>query len=253
MSRAPTTAPLVPEGSRPRPHRGVWTIALAAGVAAGLVAWLAGELAYGFFQPRLYKVDVIAFGTTMQPSKESLAAADLKNATLAFAILGGVTGLAMGFAGGLAGRSPARGVIVGLAAQAAGAIVGALTSLALLPYFFRGLVPNSNDLLSPVLIHGGIWMAIGAVGGLAFAIGMKCRRHLPNAVGAACVGAFLAAVLYHLLSGSLFPDSKSTDPVASSSFVRLLGMLLVTVLVAVGAARGALGRVPRPASPASGH
>jgi hypothetical protein len=79
---------------------------------------------------------------------------------------------------------------------------------------------------------------------------MRSRRHLANALGAACVGAFLAAVLFHLISGSLFPDSRSTEALAGSSTVRLLAMLLVTVLVAIGSARGALGRVPRP-SPAT--
>ena len=108
MNQASTTAPMAPGESRPRSHRQIWAIALGAGVAAGLIAWLAGELAHGFFRPRLYKVEVMGLGMTMQPSRESQAAADLTNATLAFAILGGVTGLAMGFAGGLADRSPAR-------------------------------------------------------------------------------------------------------------------------------------------------
>jgi hypothetical protein len=172
----------------------------------------------------------------------------LANATLAFAILGGVTGLMLGLAGGLAGRSRARGVIVGLASLAAGTIVGALASFALIPLFFRGLVPDLNDLLTPILIHGGIWMAIGALGGLAFAIGMGRGRHVPVAVGAACVGAFVASVLFHLLSEGLFADSSSTAPLAKSALARLLAMLLVTVLVAVGAARGTLGRDTRPAA-----
>jgi hypothetical protein len=245
---------MAPEGSRPRSHRQIWAIALGAGVAAGLIAWLAGELTHGFFRPRLYKVEVMGLGTTMQPSRESQFAADLRNAALAFAILGCATGLAMGLAGGLAGGSAARGVVVGLAAQAAGGLVGALAAAALVPFFYRRLVPDSNDLLTPILLHGGIWMAIGAVGGLAFALGLNSRRRLANALGAACIGAFLAAVLFHLLSGSLFPDSGSTEPVASSSGVRLLALLLVTTLVAVGAARGALGRADRPArAPALDH
>jgi hypothetical protein len=250
-SQVPTTTPSAP-GERRRPAWQVWIIALAAGIAAGLVAGLAGELTHGYFRPRLYQVEVMGLGTTMQPSRESLFAADLYNATLTFAVLGCATGLAMGFAGGLAGGSPARGVVVGLAAQAAGALVGALASLALVPLFFRRLVPDVNDLLTPILIHGGIWMAIGVVGGLAFAIGLNFRRHLANALGAACIGAFLAAVLYHLLSGSLFPDSGSTAPLAGSSVVRLLAMFLVTVLVAIGAVRGALGRAPRPSLPVPG-
>jgi len=226
----------------------IWAIALAAGVAAGVLAWVGGELAYGTFKPQLFP-QVLALGqTVMAPTPASLKAADIKNATLAFAILGGVTGLVMGFAGGLAGRSLSRGVIVGLGAQALGVLVGALASLAFVPFFHRELVPDTNDLLSPIVIDSGIWAAIGAVGGLAFAIGMRCGRHLLRAIGAASLGAILAAVVFHLVSGGLFPDSGSTEPVATSSFVRLLAMLLVTVLVAAGAARGAQGRVSVPAS-----
>jgi hypothetical protein len=143
-SKVSTTAPLAPEGGRRRPYRHIWAIALVTGVAAGLLAWLTGELAHGFFRPRLYKVEVIALGTTWQPSRESQFAADLRNTALAFAILGCATGLAMGFAGGLASGLPARGVVVGLAALAVGALVGALASIALVPIFYRRLVPDSN-------------------------------------------------------------------------------------------------------------
>ena len=232
-------------GSRPLPHRLVWAIALAAGIVAGLISWLGGELALGAFRPRLYRLEMMGM-TSLQPTRESQDAADLKNATLAFTVLGSVTGLVMGLAGGLAGRAPGRGVFVALALQALGALVGALASLALLPLFYRGNVPDPSDLLSPILIHGGVWMAIGAVGGLAFALGLGSRGHLPNAVGAACIAAFLAAIVFHLLNGVLFPDSSSMEPVARSRLVRLLAMLLVTILVALGAARGALGRLPSP-------
>jgi hypothetical protein len=193
----------------------------------------------------LFKVEVMD-RTSLQPTAASQNAADVKNATLSFAILGCVTGLAMGCAGGLAGRSPSWGVIVGLGAQAAGGFVGAIASLALLPLFFRGHVPDPNDLLSPILIHGVIWSAVGAIGGLAFAMGMRRGRDLPKAIAAACVGAVLASVLFHLLVAGLFPDSGAAEPLGSSSVVRLLAMLLVTFLIAVGATRGALGRVPHP-------
>ena len=66
--------------------------------------------------------------TAMQPSKESQIAADLANATVALTLLGGLTGLLLGFAGGLACRSPARGIKVALFALLAGAIVAVLAS-----------------------------------------------------------------------------------------------------------------------------
>jgi hypothetical protein len=225
-------------------------IALTAGVAAGLLAWLIVELTHEFFRPRLYPVSSMGI-TSLQPSPESQRAADTMNAMLAFAIMGGMTGLFMGLAGGLAGRSPARGVVAGLCGIVFGAASAVPASLAFLPFFYRSLVPDANDLLTPILIHGGIWMAIGAVGGLAFSVGMSRGRHLLNAAGAACFAAFVASVFYHLLGGFLVLDSSAAEPLANSALLRLLAMLFVTVLVAVGAARGSLGRVWTKASSAA--
>jgi hypothetical protein len=226
---------------RPRPHRQIWAIALSTGIATGIIFWLAGESVRGLFPPQLFQVTV-AFTTYTQPTAASLNTADLKNATLVFTILGAVTGLAMGIAGGFAGRSLARGLVVGLGGFAAGGLVGALASLGLIPLFYRRLVPDPNDFLSPILIHAGIWMAIAAVGGLAFAVGMRCTRRSFDAVVGACLGAFLATLVFHGLGEALFADSGSTAPVATSALVRLLASFLVTVLIACGAVKGTLGR-----------
>lgn len=226
-------------GNRPRPHRQIWAVALAAGVAAGLVSFIAGELAHEAFRPRLFKVE--GPGTiSMQPSTESQDAADLKNAALAFAILGCATALALGFAGGIAGRSPGRGAMVGLGAQAAGSLVGSVASLALLPLVHRRMGEGTNDLVWPLMIHAAILAAIGAVGGLAFAIGMGRRRSLLNAIAAASVGACLASVLVRLVDVCFSADSGQADLVASSSVLRFLAMLVPGVLIAIGAASGTL-------------
>jgi len=220
--------------------RQVWELALAAGVAAGLVSWLAGELAHDVFKPRLYETEVMGM-KTMQPTALSQNAADSKNARLAMSILGCITGLALGVAGGLADRSPSRAVTVGLAGAAAAGPIAALASWALLPFFFRSFVPDPEDVLPPILIHGGIWAAIGAIGGAAFAIGAGRVRRAALAVVGACVGACLASVVFHVFSLAIFPDSRSTEPLASSSFVRLLAALVVTVLIAIGAVLGVQG------------
>jgi hypothetical protein len=222
-----------------------------AGVAAGLLAWAGGELAVDAFKPRLFLLPTLAGGTTLSATVASANVAEFKNGILAFAVLGCVTGLTMGISGGLAIRSPARGVKVGLGAQAVGLLVGGLASLALLRFFYRGLVQNLNDVWSPIWIHGGIWMAIGAVGGSAFALGLGCQRRLLSAIGGAVCGGFFASVLYQTLAASFFPDAQTIQPVASSSPVRLLAMLSVTLLIAAGAARGAQGHATPLARPKS--
>jgi hypothetical protein len=234
-----------------RSGRPMWTIVLACGTAAGLMSWLGGELAHGAFRPQLFVVQNMGI-TSHVPSRESQRAADLKNSTLVFAILGGLTGLATGLAGGLAVHSPTRGLKVGLLALATGAIAGALTSLGLVPLFYRELIPDTNDLLTPILIHGGIWTAIGAVGGIAFAIGtVKSKKQLADAIAGACFGAVLATIFYHVLAAAVFPEAKSTEVVANTAIVRLLAMSLVPIMIAVGAGFGAQGGFVRPTTSAT--
>jgi hypothetical protein len=225
----------------PRQYWLRWGIALAGGLLAGIISWLAGEPLHNVFEPKVFPIK-IALTTFIQPTNASLNDADVKNATVVFSILGGVTGLVMGIAGGFAARALGRGLIVGLVGLVAGVIIAGAASLGLLPLFYRRIVPDPNDLLSPILIHSGVWAAIGAVGGLAFAIGMKSGWNTVNAIFGACVGAFVATLLFHGLGEFLFDESASSAPLASAPLGRLLADMLVTVLVAFGAARGALSR-----------
>jgi hypothetical protein len=184
--------------------------------------------------------------TSMQPTFESQTAANKKNAILAHAIYGCALGLMMGLAGGLAARSLQRGVFVGLGAQAAGAVIGVIAATVVLPLFYRHNVPDPNDLLSPILLHGAMWAAIGGLAAAAFACAAgRPLRLIPLAVGDACVAAFLASVVYHLLSAEVFPESKSIDPVADWPIVRLLALSLLAGCIAMGAARGTCVSVRR--------
>jgi hypothetical protein len=182
----------------------------------------------------------------MVPSRESQQVADRANATLASAILGSVTALTMGLAGGLAVRTPRRGAVVGLGASAVGALAGAAAAWALIPILFREFVPDSNDLLAPILIHAGIWAPIGALAGVAFAAGAGAQHQLPVAGLSAGVGGFTASILFHVFTGVLLPLSNSSEPVGGSPLVRLLAASLVTILASIGAARGTLSSRPPP-------
>jgi hypothetical protein len=229
-------------GDRPRSHQQIYAFALIAGIVACLISWLAGELTREVFKPRL--VTTVFQGMRMVgPSTESQNAADFKNAVLAVAILGGVSGLVLGFAGGLGGRSPVRGAIVGVGALALGSLVGTFASIALFRLVYGRLVPDPNDLLTPIMAHGGVSAATGAVAGAAFAIGVGRWRQIARAMGGALLGAVLATVVFHLLGETFFRDSRPGDPVASSSSIRLLSAFLVAVLTALGAAWGTPGGV----------
>jgi hypothetical protein len=246
---APSSADPGPSPPKPPPDRSrgsVWGIALGCGLVAGLAAWLAGELAYGSFQPRLSEV-VIMQMRTVQSTTQTEHAAEFKNAMLAFALLGAITGLGMGAAGGLAGRSSPQGLIAASGGLAVGGLVGAGASLLALPLFYRQLIPDPNDILTPILVQAAIYLPIGALGGAAFALGRGNFRRLPHAVLGGILGALMATVLFHVIGASFFPDSFHTDPLATSFQLRLIARLLVTVLVAAGTARAVLGPRPRPA------
>lgn len=191
----------------------VWAIALGFGLAAGILSWIVGEFTLNAFKPKTFTVTVLT-QTFILPTTESVNVSDFKNATLAFAIFGSIVGLTMGLAGGIASRSMARGITVGIGGVALGGMVGTLASILLLRLYYRGHVPDPNDLLTPITVHGGIWTAIGAVGGLAYGVSVGAGRRLPQAIEGACVGAFFATVLFHVVSGVFFPESRFAHPIS---------------------------------------
>jgi hypothetical protein len=241
----------VPGGDRPCSRLRIAAIALAAGVAAGLVAWIACEWAHDAFRPRLFEVPRWE-AVWMETTPESRYAADLKNAALANAVLGCAAGFAMGLAGGLASGAPSRGLLVGLGAQAAGLLVGALAALGVIPVFHPALPRPfrtvADDIWLPMAMHAGLWAGVGAVGGAALAIGMGRKSRLLNAIGTATAGALLAAVFFQLIGICLPRGARADAPIPRWPVVRLMAMLLPTSMIAAGAALGISGHA-RPPGP----
>ena len=113
----------------------------------------------------------------MQPTQETSLRATLKNGALDNAELGAVLGLALGLAGGLARRSvPAAGR--GASGTRAGSDTGRHAS-GLFPLFYAAkqhFSPTEPDLVVSLLMHAGIWASLGAVGGLAYGLGIGDLR-----------------------------------------------------------------------------
>lgn len=226
---------------------GVWVASLTAAVAVSLIAWTITESTKGAFQPRKELVEVMGM-TTMRPTGTTRAAADFKNRLLSLALFGGIFTLMMGLSGGLAGHSPVRGLVTGMAAHAVGTLVVAISSWALLRVIYRGHLPDLDDLLTPILVHGGIWSAAGIVGGAAFAVGLGRPRSIPGAIAGACLGAFAASAMVHLLGEAYFNDMRPTDPSASTPVFRFVTVALVSLLMAAGVAFECSRSRPRPRS-----
>ena len=177
----PNVEPVAPTGDVPIVERRSarrWAWTFSAGVVAGLIAWLGGELCLDVFKPPRHAAT--SRGHTLMvvlPREQELA--DVRNAGLAFAWLGAVLGASLGAAGGIvgrSGRSAAKAAGIGLLA---GAIACAGLSAAVLPlydaYKHRDADAASRDLIAPIVVFGGIWSAAGAAGGLAYGLGLGAR------------------------------------------------------------------------------
>jgi hypothetical protein len=229
--------------NRPRSRRLTVVIALMAGVAAGLIAWITQECGHDAFRPRLAEVPKWE-AVWMEPNIQTQSAAEWKNASLASALLGCAAGLVRGFAGGVVGRAPSRGIFVGLSAQVGGLLLGALAALIAIPVFQsltqRSFRTMTTDVWVPLAIRATVWVAAGAVGGAAFALGAGQRSRLGAAVGCATAGALLSAILFQVIAASLPLDAGAAAPVARWPVLRLIAMLFPSTMIAAGAALGTI-------------
>lgn len=235
----------------PSPAR-LWGFVLLSATLAGLAAWVAGEGMVDRIAPEVHASNL--YGTvSMQPTLASIRAAEVKNGLLAFAILGGFVGVALGLAGGLSSRSPVRsalGAAVGLAAGIGVALgtawVGGLA-------YRRWYDEVADNVLATLLFHGATWSTIGAVGGLAFGIGLGGRGRMVRGLVGGLLGGWLGTLLFELIGTAAFPMDRTFRPVPLSWGPRLLARMAVAVCVAIGTALALQpsrrGKTPRPEGP----
>jgi hypothetical protein len=230
--------PAVPLGERERAgrlKRAQWLVGLG-GLAAGLVAFGIGEATYNCIPPE--RVLQNTMGTmAMAITSATQAKAEVRNAALAFAILGGCLAGAMGMAGGLARRSVVVAAGAGLLGLCLGAGVAAGISLATLPWFAEARITHSDyEMAFSFLMHCGIWGLSGAVAGLAFAIGRWSddRRLFALAPVGGFIGAVIGAMAFEVAGAGLFPLAYTGDPVSTDWPSRLTARLLVALATAAG-------------------
>ena len=228
---------------------------LAAGVVAGLAAWLGGEACRDLIKARRHVVNsrgIILYVV----SHRDQDIADARNAGLAFAWLGACLGAALGAVGGLARRSGRAAMSAAGVGAVAGALACAAVSMVVLPLYtaYRNGHPDeaSRDLLFPLLVHAGIWSVAGAVGGLAFGLGLGRgeRGVWTQAALGGFVGAAIAAAAYELIGVAAFPGAATTQFISRTWPTRLMARLAVGILAAAGVALAIAPPRERPVSPA---
>ena len=111
--------------------------------------------------------------------------------------------------------------------------VGAGLSRLILPIYYEHSA--GGELTYSLMVHGGIWVAVGAAAGLAFGIGLGgWSDAIRGMSGRAGCAALLAAVIYEFAGGILFPQALTDRPISQTWETRLFARLLVTVLTAAG-------------------
>jgi hypothetical protein len=221
----PPPAAIRASGSRPVPGsvNRRWAVAVAAGLVAGVIAWAIGEATL---------VPEAGYQDKKEHIHLAVSAAGIRNGTISFAALGAATGLALGLAGGLIGRSALRAAVAGATGLLLGGGVAVALSWLILPVYYEHSA--SGDLIYSLMVHGGIWTAVGATAGLAFGLGLgSWRAALRGKLGGACA-ALLAAVIYEFAGGIFFPQAMTDRPISQTWETRLLTRLLVPLLTAIG-------------------
>jgi hypothetical protein len=227
----------------------LWILALTAGLMAGVASWLAGEADILQVAPEKVLFQGMG-GQSFEPTLLTVRVAEQQTAVRVFGVFGAVTGLALGLAGGLAGYSKRRAGIAAGVGLVVGGIAGAVAPLAVLPIFYLAGGPSSDDMIPPLFMHAGVWMGVGAAGGLAFGIGLGDRRRAFATLLGGAVGAVIGAIIYEVVGAIAFPRDMTASPISTSWETRLLARMLVSFLAAVGIALAATNRPePSPSVP----
>ena len=201
-------------------------------VIAGILLALAGAWITSTVADRFRGMENVEHGTKFRGTHLSIETA-ARNAAVAYGLLGAVLSLSLGVtAGCLLGRfSIPRALTAGLAGIVLGASLGAASSYVLTPIYLNRL--GTADITLTMLIHLGIWTAIGAASGIAFAIGAGARKRFVGSVIGGITGAAMAAVLFDVC-GAFLPLAHTERPLAEEAGTRLAAAVMQGLFIVIG-------------------
>jgi hypothetical protein len=213
-------------------------IVLGAGLLAGLAAFAFGEAAPAIVAPSREfppEISKSSMRMTTEFARRTAIAWD-RAAALDYGALGIALGLGLGAAGGMVRGSARAGLAAALIGLVLGGAVGAGTTMLVLPPYHaaRAAAPDeevTNDLPLALRTHGAIWLAIGAMAGLALGIGLGGASRMASAVIGGILGALVGAAIYEFGGAYFFPLSETFRPIAATPGPRLLAHLSVALCV----------------------
>ncbi len=157
--------------------------------------------------------------------------------------MGGLLGLTMGLAGGLVRRSISASTGAALLGLLLGTAVTGFTAVVLAANFFKRYDPQLGDLVLPMVTHGAIWSAVGAIAGLAYGLGLGGRGRWKATLVGGLAGGAAATIVFEFVGAFAFASSKTDLPVSSSINTRAMAQFLVAIVSVVGAVVALRGSV----------
>jgi hypothetical protein len=191
------------------------------------VAWIAMQFADRFRVPELVEHGTVYRGTSLRIDLAT------RNAAVAYGLVGGILSLSLGLlASSLYARcSVPRVLAAGLTGFVLGILFGATSSYGLTPAYFSRM--EKADINLSILIHLGIWVAVGAAAGLAFGVGYGTRKVLVGSLIGGIIGA-AAATLFFDIGGAFFPLAHTERPLSVEASTRLAGAAVLCLFTVVG-------------------
>ena len=210
-----------------------------------MVSWGIEEIQVRYFGVtyRMTGEKQVSRSASDQIIKQEKITVATRTAIISYGSLGGLIGLGLGLIGGRVRGSWMKGLSAGGLGLAVGFALMAALSWILVPYYLHALETASeavkDDITLPFLIHLGLWVGVGIVGGLSLGMGIGSWRQGGLAVFGGAIGAAFGTTIYEFVGALAFSGSETNLPIALSVGPRLLAHLSIAIFAALGAAGAA--------------
>jgi hypothetical protein len=215
----------------------LWLLTLAAGLVAGSLSWLGGQLTQGAFPVAIETPPEVAkmapgpdrSAVIAQLLRQAWRAAERNKAATAYGLLGALLGVALGLIGVRSRGSAHSGWRGALGGGLIAAVVGAGLSWLLAPLMFRlqdAAQTADPDFSSKFLqihcvYHACIGAGIGAAAGLALGWGLGDRASPGRAQIGGFFGALAGVFLFEIINTLASPLGHAETPLPEESLPRL--------------------------------